>query len=88
METVTLKLQSETAKEMCELIKKLNYATKTEFIREAIRKQIIELKRELAWELFFQLRGKAKKHVSDEELEQIREKTFRELCKKRGVSLD
>jgi Arc/MetJ-type ribon-helix-helix transcriptional regulator len=88
METVTLKLQSETANEMRALIKKIHYGTKTEFIREAIRDKITALRKEAAWELFFSFRGKAKKHITDEELEQIREKTFSKMCKERGIKLD
>ena len=43
MENISLKLEKEFRKAMEEIMKKHNYMTKTEFIREAIRDKIKEL---------------------------------------------
>ena len=40
MENISLKLEKEFRKAMEEIMKKHNYMTKTEFIREAIREKI------------------------------------------------
>lgn len=45
METITLRVDSDFAKEI-ELAMKPLYSTKTEFIREAIRDKVKEIKRE------------------------------------------
>jgi len=88
METVTIKLQKETAQKIDELVEKAHYGTKTEFVREAIREKIGAIERERAWERFFALRGKAKKRVSDEELERAGEMAFNKISKQRSWSLD
>ncbi len=43
MENISLKLEKEFRKAMEELMKKHNYMTKTEFIREAIREKMKKL---------------------------------------------
>ncbi len=43
MENISLKLEKEFRKTMEEIMKKHNYMTKTEFIREAIREKIKKL---------------------------------------------
>jgi len=88
METVTIKLQKETAEKINSLVKKFDYGTKTEFIREAIRAKIEALRKEQAWHAFFALRGKAKKHVSDEELRKTREEVGREYAARFGIKID
>ncbi|MEM3091195.1 MAG: ribbon-helix-helix domain-containing protein [Candidatus Pacearchaeota archaeon] len=44
MKIISLKLEKEFLKEMEKIMKKHNYMTKTEFIREAIRDKIKDLK--------------------------------------------
>ncbi len=43
MDSISLKLEKEFRKAMEEIMKKHNYMTKTEFIREAIREKMKEL---------------------------------------------
>lgn len=84
MESITIKVSDEMAAEI-EKAMKPHYSTKTEFIRGALRER---LRRELAWKEFFKFYGKAKKQVSDEELEKNREIALKQLAKENGWSLD
>ncbi len=81
MENISLRLETKFLKELEELIKKHNYMTKTEFIREAIRDKIIELEKQEALIKLKRLYGASKKKTTDEELHKAREKAFEELDK-------
>jgi len=87
MESVTIKMDKEMVFEMEKAMKPF-YATKTEFIREAIRQKILQAKYpnvDPKWLKYF---GSAKSKTSDEELHQAREEVFRKLAKKHGIVLD
>ena len=77
MESVSLKLDELTSKKIDELMKKYHYATKTEFIRESIRKNINSMENNLTPKELAKLRkylGYYKdKQISDNEFEKIRE---------------
>ena len=68
-------------KEIESVIKK-DYGTKTDFIREAVRDKIKELRKEKALELLAKNFGKSKKKVSDKELEKAREIVGKRFLKK------
>lgn len=87
MESITIKVEGSLAKEIDDAMKP-DYSTKTEFIREAIREKIKEIRKEKAVlalskeELireFMKFRGKAKRRLSDKEFERIREQASKEL---------
>lgn len=78
MESITIKVDNDLAKEM-EKAMKPGYATKTEFIREAIRHRIEERKREDLIKEFMKFRGSAKKKTTYEENRRIREEVSKEL---------
>ncbi len=87
MESITIKVEPELAREIDRAMKPL-YSTKTEFIREAIRDKI---KREKDEEFTQKLRkhlGMAKKRTSDKELRQIREEVGKMYFKEHGIELD
>jgi len=80
MESITIKVDEDMAREIDKAMKPL-YSTKTEFIREAIRKKVEEVKLRQAMQEIAHLRGASKKKTTDEEYERIREKAFKELSK-------
>lgn len=82
METLCIKLEKGLAKNMEKFMKKHNYATKTEFVRETIRNAIQPKisKREME-EIFKEIgefRKNNKRRTTDEDLRRVRE----ELAKK------
>lgn len=81
METVSLKLEENFAKDIEKTIKKHRYSTKTEFIREAIRDKIKDLEKEEALMRVKQLYGASKRKTTDEELHRAGEKAFEEIEK-------
>lgn len=78
MEIITFKVDEQLSKAMEKAMKPL-YATKTEFIREAIRKHIRELEKEEAKRELYKLFGSAKTKTSMAELRRIREEVSKEL---------
>lgn len=87
MESITIKVDDKLAKEI-DKITKPNYSTKTEFIREAIRNRINEIKKESAMIELMKHFGKAKTKTTYKEEREIREKVGKEYFKKYGIDLD
>jgi len=93
MESVSLKLDSALAREIGSAMKSAHYSTKTEFIREAIRDKLAELReeraKEKAWKALFAARGIFKDQaMTDEEFygkrKEYSEKLAKELEKEFG----
>ena len=84
METISLKLDEGMLHNVDESLKKHNFSTRTEFIRDAIREKLEELSREDLMKEFLKFKGKAKKKVSDAELKKIREDVFDQIAKEKG----
>lgn len=84
MEAISLKLDETMLKNIDHTLKKNNYSTRTEFIREAIRVKLEELKREKLIEEFMKFRGKAKKKTTYEENRKTRDEVFIEMAKEKG----
>jgi len=59
MESITIKVEDNLAKEINSAMKKF-YSTKTEFIREAIRDKLNEINREELIKTFLKYKGKSK----------------------------
>lgn len=83
MESITIKVNDEMAAEIDKAMKP-NYSTKTEFIREALRDKIKQIEGDKFLMALKRFQGAAKVHVSDEMLEETREKVIRDYCKERG----
>ena len=60
------------------------YSTKTEFIREAIRKKLENDEKERLIKEFIKFKGKAKKKTTYEENKQTREKVLLEMAREKG----
>ncbi len=88
MEAICVRLDESTIKSLDSSMKRFNYATRTDFIREAIRDKLRELEKDRAIVEFKRFMGSAKTHVSDKRLHEIREEISRKYAEKFGISLD
>ena len=85
METVCLKMDESMAKDMEAVMKKRRYATKTEFIRDAIRKNITEAQKQEMLDAINETFGASKRKTTDEDLHRAREKAAKEILKEFGL---
>lgn len=84
MENISLKLESKFSKKLERTMQKNGYATKTEFIREALRDKVKELEKQGILKQIEKLFGSSKHKTTDEQLHKAREKAFEELDKELG----
>lgn len=87
MESITIKVEDELAKEIDSAMKP-DYTTKTEFIREAIRDKIKGIRKEKAIDELRRYFGKAKTKTTYEEDRKIREEVGMKFAKRFGIKLD
>lgn len=87
METISLKMDDGMLKSIDRNLSKNNYSTRTEFIRDSIRRRLLDIEKENVLrklsELKDALKGKAK--ISEEE---AGERAIRNIAKKLNMSLD
>lgn len=81
MEIVSVKFEKDLLKYLEKIMKKHRYATKAEFVREAIRDKIKDLEKEEALVRLRKVYGASKRKTTDEELHTAGEKAFEELEK-------
>lgn len=89
METISLKIDENMGKKISIIMKEFNFSTKTEFIREAIRKNLqeyeMEKQKKAQWEKLLSMKGAFKgktKNLSDDEWEKLRNKSTKDFVKK------
>jgi Arc/MetJ-type ribon-helix-helix transcriptional regulator len=82
MEQVCIRLEDDFLLVMERMMKRHRYATKTEFIREAVREKLKNLEREEALSNARKLFGTSKHKTSDEELHEAGDEAFKQLEKK------
>lgn len=88
MEALSVRFEKGFLNEIENVMKINGYATKTEFIREAVRDKIKDLKKEMALIRLEKLYGagaKKRKEITDEDLHKAGEEAFSELEKKFGL---
>lgn len=87
MESVCLKMEQKLLHEIDSKLKNNRYATRTEFIRDAIRSKLSELEKEEVIKKLAKFKGslKGKSKMSDEEAGEL---ASREIAKKFGIKLD
>jgi Arc/MetJ-type ribon-helix-helix transcriptional regulator len=85
MEIVSVKFESNLLHDIEKTMKKYRYATKAEFIREAIRQKIKALEKDEALARVRRLYGASKRKTTDKELRKAREEVFEELEKEFGI---
>ena len=82
MEVVTVKFQEDILKKIDDSIKKNNFNSRTEFIREAVRDKLSELEKKQIIEHLMKLKGSAKVRMSDEEIHRVRDEVAEEFFSK------
>jgi metal-responsive CopG/Arc/MetJ family transcriptional regulator len=95
METISLKIDEDMSKKISSVMKEFHFSTKTEFIREAIRKNIskyeLEQQKKQQWEKLLSMKGAWKgktKNMSDEEWENMRNTLAKKFLKEQyGVKI-
>lgn len=85
METIGIKLEPIFLKNIEKTMKKHNYTTKTEFIREAIREKIKDLETEELLKTIDKLAGSSKHKTTDEDLHRARERLVKVYEKRFGI---
>ena len=86
MESITIKVENNLAKEIDKAMKQ-DYTTKTEFIREAIRDKIKNIREEKAIEELSKYFGKARVKTTYKEERKIREEVGKKFAKRFGIKL-
>ena len=81
-EMITVKLEDEFLGDIDTIVKNEGYQNRTEFIRNALREKIEEIKLRKAMMELANLKGSAKKRTTEESYEKIRAKAFEEISKK------
>ena len=81
-EMITLKLDDKFLKEIDVVVEKENYQSRTEFIRNALRKNVDEAKLKEAMLEIGKLRGASGRKTTEEEYERVRQQAFEEISKK------
>lgn len=90
METVSIRLDEEFAKDLEKAVKENRYSTKTEFIREAVRNKINDLEKQkalLRLELVYGAGKKKGRNITGEDIHKAGEEVMKELAKKFNVDL-
>lgn len=83
MESITIKVDNALNDEISQAMKS-GYSTKTEFIREAVRDKIKEIKKDEILEILRKNFGKAKTKTTHAEERRIKDEVFQELVKEKG----
>ena len=76
MEIISIKLENNLLKKVDSLLIEEGYSTRTEFLREAIRDKLQEIKRK---KLVMKYYGASKRKTTNKQLHEAREKAFREI---------
>ena len=82
METISIKLEKSTLKELDRGLRKYRYSTRTEFIRGAIREKLSGLEKEELLRHVAKVYGSSKRKTTDKQLHKAGEKVFKDLEKK------
>ncbi len=90
MEATTVKFEDEFGARIESAMEKHHYATKAEFIREALREKLINLEKQEYMMGAFKFYGAGRKRhgdITDEELHRTRERVVKEMANELGVEL-
>jgi len=81
-EMITLKLEDKFLTDIDCIVEREGYQNRTEFIRNALREKVEEVRLRDAMKEIAHLKGASKKKTTEEEYERIRERAFEELDKR------
>ncbi|MBI2664359.1 hypothetical protein HYX10_03385 [Candidatus Woesearchaeota archaeon] len=88
METLSVRFEEDFIHDMEKVMKVHRYATKAEFVREAVRERIKDLEKEAALlrlEKAYGAGAKRGRQTTDEKLHRAGEEAVREIAKRLGV---
>ena len=91
METISVRYDDSFIQDMEKVMKENRYATKAEFIREAIRDKMHDLETNAALkrlEAAYGAGAHKKRKITDADIHRAREKAAKEIAKELGVDLD
>jgi metal-responsive CopG/Arc/MetJ family transcriptional regulator len=87
MESVTIKIEENLSKRMSQFMNLKGYATKTEFIREAIRDKLDQAEQKQLVKKFMKFKGKSNMKTTYEQNKKTREKVALQIAKEFGINL-
>lgn len=79
---ITVKMEKSFLKKIDQIVKKEYYQNRTEFIRAALREKVDYEQLKRKYPDIVQLKGAAKRKVTDGEYDRARDKAFEEVSKK------
>jgi len=88
MEPVTIKFQDDILSKIDQTIEEHNFNSRTEFIREAVRDKISELRKEDLLQDFLKFRGKSKIKTTPEDNKTTKEIVSKELVEELSKRFD
>ncbi|MBW2993626.1 ribbon-helix-helix domain-containing protein [Candidatus Woesearchaeota archaeon] len=80
-ELVTFKLDNKFLKEVDSISRKSGFSSRTDFIRNALREKVDEIKLKKAMMEIAHLKGASKKKISDKDYERARDLAFEKISK-------
>ncbi|MFH1376645.1 MAG: ribbon-helix-helix domain-containing protein [Candidatus Woesearchaeota archaeon] len=80
-EMITVKMDNVFLGEVDKVVKNEGYQNRTEFIRNALREKVEEIKLKKAMMELVHLKGSVKKKTTEKDYEKIRAKAFEEISK-------
>ena len=81
-EMITVKMDNVFLGEVDNVVKNEGYQNRTEFIRNALREKVEEIKLKKAMMELAHLKGSVKKKTTEDDYEKVRAKAFDEISKK------
>jgi len=83
-ELITFKLDDKFLKEVDDIAKKSGFSNRTDFIRNALREKVDDIKLKEAMVRLGKLKGRSKKKTTDAEIHRVRKEALQHLLKRKG----
>ena len=87
-ELVTFKLDKNFLREVDKIYPNAGFSSRTDFIRNALRKGVDEIKLKESMERLSKFKGISKNKTTDEKIHKVREEVVKKMIKERGWDLD
>ena len=88
IELVTFKMEKQFLKEVDAVVRNNGFSNRTDFIRNALREKLSDIRLREDLKKIAEMRGKAGKKISDEEIHAVGERVFNEQTRKLKEDLD
>ena len=89
METISIRFEKDFVEDIKRIMKGHRYATKTEFIREAVRDKIEDIEKQEALIQLEKIYGARanKRNITDARLHKVRQQAAEEIAKELGIKV-